>query len=385
MYQRLCNPSRKNSFLLLGPRQTGKSTLLRQWIGDSARLSIDLLEPQNERKYAVHPELLAEEMASLKRGDWVVVDEIQKAPGLLNVIHKAIESQGILFALTGSSARKLRKSAANLLAGRAFEYRLHPLSSDELGPDFKLGQVLMFGGLPKIFSFEDEADKIRFLTTYAHTYLKEEIQVEQLVRKIEPFRLFLEVAAQTSGKIINFSKLGHQAGIDGKAVERYFGILNETFIGFYLNAFSGSVRAQQRQHPKFYFFDTGVMRAIDNSIGIPVTSGSYEFGRLFEHFFIHECIKRSDYLERRYKFSYLSTKDNAEIDLIVQRPGKKTLLIEIKSSDRINQPEINKLQRLASDIRNSEAIIACRESTPRLSNGVRVLPWIDALSFTFDL
>jgi len=383
MYQRLCKPSKKNSFLLFGPRQTGKSTLLQQWLGQDARLAIDLLEPQNERKYSARPELLAEEIATFKRGDWVVLDEIQKQPKLLDVVHRSIETQGIRFALTGSSARKLRHGAANLLAGRAFEYRLYPLCRAELGKDFKLETVLKFGGLPKLYSYDDDADKVRFLMAYAHTYLKEEIQVEQLVRKIEPFRLFLEVAAQASGKILNFAKLGKQARVDGKAVERYFEILNDTFIGFYLNAYSGSVRAQQRQHPKFYFFDTGVMRAIDYSIEEPVRVGSYEFGRLFEHFFIHECIKLSNYLECRYRFAYLRTKDDAEIDLIIARPGKKTLVIEIKSADQVDQTEINKLQRLAKDIPKAEAIIACRESVARISNGVRILPWEKALTHIF--
>ncbi|MBI4677464.1 MAG: ATP-binding protein [Elusimicrobia bacterium] len=385
MYRRHLVIPKNSSFFLFGPRGSGKSTLLQNELPPSKALWLDLLDPDQEAEFQMQPgHLLERWQAAAPRPEWIVIDEVQKAPRLLDVVHQAIERHRIRFALTGSSARKLKRGGANLLAGRAFVFHLHPFSSFELGPDFSLADALQWGTLPKAAALQDPEDRKRFLRAYVQTYLKEEIQVEQAVRKVEPFRRFLEVAAQSNGEILNYSRLGREAGIEAKSVERYFQILSDTLLGFFLEAYHPSIRKRQLSKPKFYFFDLGACRAAQNALDIPVLPRTFAYGRAFEHLVILECIRLNDALERGFGFSYLRTKDDAEVDLIIERPGKSSLLVEVKSSDRVDPASLRNLRDFGKAIRGSERMVLCRERSPREADGVSILPWQDGLRRIFE-
>jgi len=385
MYRRTLNVSLNNSFFLFGPRGTGKSTFLSNIFKNKSVMWIDLLDPSLELEYSIRPNLIIERYSSLEpKPEWVVIDEVQKVPAVLNIVHLGIEKYNIKFALTGSSARKLKKGAANLLAGRAFVFNLYTLTYAELSSDFNLESVLSWGTLPKIYQFNDIKDKSRFLKSYTLTYLKEEIQSEQIVRKIEPFRRFLDVAGQSNCEILNFSKLAREANLDSKTVERYFEILVDTLLGFYLEAYSKSVRKRQLLKSKFYFFDTGVARAIQNNVDTYLSKNTYAYGKLFEHFIILELIKLNSYHEKNYSFSYLKTKDGAEIDLILSKNQKVFFLIEIKSSQTINDIEINKLRVFQKDFKDAELLMLSNEKQKRVVKEVKIFPWQEGLEFIIN-
>lgn len=382
MYQRLSNLLKSNSFFLFGPRGCGKTSLIKKQFKGLKTLWLDLLEEDLYRQYLIHPEELLQ--LDYSSYEWIVIDEVQRVPALLNHVHKMLESGvDIKFALTGSSSRKLKREVANLLAGRAFENHLHPLTYIELGEDFKLIDILNWGSLPKIFSLKGEPEKQAFLRTYVNTYIKNEIREEQVVRKLEPFVKFLEVAAQMNGKILNYAKIGRDCGVDSKGVERYFEILTDTLLGFYLEPFHQSVRKRQSQKSKFYFFDLGVKRSLERTLNIPISEQTYAFGDAFEHFFILECFRLNDYYLKDFRFSYLRTKDDFEIDLIIDRPGLKRLFIEIKSTIHLDQIEVNKYKRIKKDLGDVELWFVTREKLKRTLDGFKILPWKEALKNLF--
>ena len=387
MYSRSIQLPDNNSFFLFGPRGTGKSTLLRDQFkktADTAILWLDLLDPELEERYSQQPHLLKEELIAQKvHPTWVIIDEIQKVPELLDVAHWAIENLKINFALTGSSARKLKRGASNLLAGRAFDRRLHPLTMMELGKRFNLNEVLSYGSLPKIFQYKEDEDKKDFLTAYTRTYLREEIQVEQLTRKIKSFRNFLGFAGSLNGKIIKFSKIAQQSGIDEKSVARFYDILEDTLLGFNLEPLERSIRKRQRLSPKFYLFDLGVTRALSHQFDLNIQEGTSAYGELFESFFVLECIRYRDYLKSEDQFSYLNTKDNLEIDLIIEG-SKRKYLIEIKSKNKVIEEDLRHLRKVKTDFQSFHRIVACREKVAReTEDGIRILPYDQALKEIF--
>lgn len=379
MFHRLCKPSKKNSFFLFGARGTGKSTLLKSLSFLKGSFYIDLLSAETESKYSIEPDLLFREASALKQKQWVVIDEVQKIPKLLDVVHSLIEEKGLYFALSGSSNRKLKRGGANLLAGRAFVFPLFPLTAQEMGDDFDLNQALRWGTLPKIFDYSQDLDRIRYLKTYVHTYIREEILVEQLVRNLDPFRLFLPIAAQMNGKLINYSNISKDTGVDYKTVQKYFEILEDTYIGFFLRPYDRSVRKVQIQSPKFYFFDLGVKKSLENRLQAPLTKSTSEYGDAFESWFINECYRLNNYLELDYKLSFLRTKDDAEIDLVIQRPDKTVSLVEIKSSEKIDERHIKNLVHFSNDFPKADLVCASQVSRSQKFGRVWVLPWKDAL------
>lgn len=214
MFHRLCNPLRSNSFFLFGARATGKTTFLKEYFKDLRTLHFDFLNPEIEEDFALNPAKFAELVKAQKKTfDWVILDEIQKVPKLLNSVHSLIESHKIKFAITGSSARKLRRGEANLLAGRAFVNYFFPLVKEEYKNKIDLLKVLNFGSLPKVHSLISKEEKEEYLKSYATTYIQEEIKLEQLVRNLDPFRKFLEVAAQSNAKIVNYSNIHREIGV----------------------------------------------------------------------------------------------------------------------------------------------------------------------------
>ncbi len=376
MIPRLQHPLRSSSFFLFGARGTGKSTLLGHLFETEKALWVDLLDPEQENRYALRPgELLEQIRAGLDRFDWVVIDEIQKVPKLLDVAHSAIEAHGIRFALTGSSARKLKRDSVNLLAGRAFVYHLFPLTSTELGDGFDLTKAMHYGTLPGLQTFSNDDERKAFLRAYALTYIKEEVWAEHLIRKLDPFRRFLSVAAQSNGEIVNYSNVARDVGTDHKTVSSYFEILEDTLLGFLLEPYHTSVRKRQRQAPKFFFFDPGVTRALGGLLNVELVPGTYGFGRAFEHFVLLEMVRLNSYGQKDYRFSYLRTKDGAEVDVIVERPGGCPALVEIKSTDHVDERDIRSLTQFLPDFPNADLLCFSRDPVRKQIGDVLAVPW----------
>lgn len=360
---------------LFGARGTGKSTLIKEQFSKSS-ITFDLLDPELESELSRSPNKFKEKVLALDtKCKYIVIDEVQKIPKLLDLVHWLIENTNKTFILTGSSARKLKHGQANLLAGRAFTYNLLPFCSFELADDFNLQEALEWGTLPKTVNLTNKKLKAEFLQSYTRTYLKEEIWAEQIIKNLEPFRYFLEVAAQMNGKIINFDRISRDVGVDDKTIKNYFSILSDTMLGFFLNGFERSFRKRLSTKPKFYFFDPGVKRALDDSLDVKLKPSTSAYGEAFEHFIILEIMKLCNYNHRNYKFSYLKTKDDAEVDLIVERPGKKALFIEIKSSISVNSDSLTNLAKLSEDHGNCEAICLSQDSQPRKAGHIKILPW----------
>ena len=219
---------------------------------------------------------------------------------------------------------------------------------------------------------------------YAHTYLKEEIWGEQFIKNLDPFRRFLEVAAQTNGKIVNFSNVARDVGGSDKTIQNYYSLLEDTLIGFFLDAYHGSIRKRLNKQPKFYLFDTGVARALASLATVPLTKQTHEYGNVFEHFIILECVRLADYYRLDYRFSYLRTKDDVEIDLIVERPGKSLLCIEIKSARHIVERDLATFLRISLELGGAECVCICDEEFPKKIDHVNVLPWRMALEKYFS-
>lgn len=375
MIQRSLTLPKDHSFFLFGARGTGKSTLLKSIPFLRSSLYIDLLSQDEEERYSLHKDLLLEQAQAMKRGQWITIDEVQKIPKLLDIAHKIIEEKKIHFALSGSSARKLKRGGANLLAGRAFVFSLFPMTHQEIGKEFSLDSALHWGTLPSIFHQKNDKNKAHYLKSYAQTYLKEEIQVEQLIRNLDPFRLFLQIAAQMDGEIINYSNISKDTGVDHKTIQNYYEILQDTHLGFFLAPFSRSVRKVQIKSPKFYLFDLGIKRSLQNRLQIPILPGSFEYGAAFENWIMNELYRFNSYRERDYQLSYLRTKDDVEVDLIVERPGASSLLVEIKSSDRIDSRHLGGLENFQKDFPKAEFFCVSRVKRSQKVGKIWIVPW----------
>ncbi len=378
MVSRLCKLSKSHSFFLFGARGTGKSTLLKSVFSEAEATFIDLLDNEIEELYQKNPSFLLQQAELIKkenpRKKWIILDEVQKAPQLLNLVHKLIEEKHFHFALTGSSARKLKRGQANMLAGRAFLNYLFPLTHRELGSNFNLNQILTYGSLPSLFEM-NHADKVKYLKSYAQTYLKEEVVAEQLIRNLVPFRSFLEVAAQSAGKIINYSALARDVGVESPTVHSYFEILESTYVGFILNPFHESLRKRQNKNPKFYFFDIGLQRVLAKRIDQPLQESTFEYGDLFETFIILEIHRLSQYAEKDWTLSYLRTKDNLEVDLIIDRPGQPRAFVEIKSTRHIENIKLTGFVELLKTQKNFEAFVLSQDTKEFIRDGIQFLPW----------
>jgi len=380
MFSRLCRFSHKHSFFLFGPRGTGKSTLLKKRFNPEQSLWLDLLDSKIEDQFFRNPENLYAMVKALpKETIYVVIDEIQKVPKLLDEVHRLIEETDKMFILTGSSARRLKRGGANLLAGRAFVYHLYSLSCFELKEQFDLEKSLLWGTLPKIFSLEDNDVKEEFLRSYSDTYLKEEIWDEQVVRKLSPFRRFLEVAAQCNGKIINYANIARDVGVDDKTIKEYFSVLEDTMIGFFLEPYHNSFRKRFIEKPKFYFFDTGIVRSLSRRLSIPLVPKTAAYGEAFEHFVLLEFIRLGSYFQPEYRFSFILTAGGVEVDLVVERPGKPLLCVEIKSSDSIQESDIHSFSKITKDIPNCEAVVLSQDRFMKKFDHVTCYPWKEGL------
>jgi predicted AAA+ superfamily ATPase len=380
MFPRNIKLPKSNSFFLFGPRGTGKSTLLRERFGEDSVFKIDLLLHQTEHQYARDPDLLYRQVKALPETKTIVViDEVQKLPKLLDIVHKLIEETNKQFVLTGSSARKLKQGSANLLAGRAFERDLHPLTFEELGDAFDIESVMQWGSLPGLYQHASPEDRIDFLMAYTNTYLREEVAGEQLIRKLDPFRKFLEVAAQHNGMQINFSNIAADVGVDPKTVQSYFLILEDTLVGFHLEPYLKSARKRVHKAPKFYFFDLGVTRALANLLTLPPHPSTSYYVDLFEHLVVLEALRKESYAKTGARFFYYA-EDNQSVDLVIERPGKKLALVEIKSTDRMQEKHLKGLKACAKRFPDAELYCLSRDLQAQVMEDVRIYPWQEGLS-----
>ena len=325
MYPRLL-PCPEQSFFLFGPRGTGKSTWIRDQFREAPRY--DLLDAGEALRLLREPEALWRELNGLPPGTWAVLDEVQKAPGLLDSVHRLIEERGLRFVLSGSSARKLRRGGANLLAGRALTVSMPPLVSAEVSFEMDVGERLRFGTLPLAVT---SADPIGFLRSYVETYLLEEIKAEALTRNLGGFARFLEIAARQNGQITNVAGIARDAGISRRTVDGYFEVLSDTLLGSWLPAWKLKPGNRQVRASKFYFFDAGVARAASGRLPYPLTPE--EAGPLLETFVLTELRAYLQYRGLPYPLHHWRNYSGTEVDMLCET-GAGFVAIEIKTSRR---------------------------------------------------
>lgn len=354
--------TRKRSLFLFGPRQTGKSTVVRQQLPGARQ--INLLE--SDTYLALHraPQRLREWCT--ERGELIVIDEIQKLPQLLDEVQLGIEERKQRFVLTGSSARKLRAGGVNLLGGRARSLNFHPLSIHELGKDFELARALHHGLLPAIY-LGDEPDQD--LAAYVGAYLREEIAHEALTRNVPAFARFLEVAALCSGEQINYAKIAADAQVARTTVQEYFQILRDTLIGWDLPVWQKTVKRKAVATPKFQFFDWGVVRQL-RGLG-RVKSPSPEFGHAFEAWIGHELKTWCDYRGQGADLCFWRSRTGFEVDFIVGG----AVAVETKASANITERHLAGLAALKEEALLARYIVVCQEARRRTVDGVEILPW----------
>ena|SRR5436309_1746043 len=338
LLKRLLALRRRRSCLLLGPRQTGKSTLVRNTLPERSWV-IDLLQHDAFLRFSKEPSLFRlEAEAKIRTGATTIfVDEVQKVPELLDEVHGLIERHAARFILTGSSARKLKRRGTNLLAGRATTLRLHPLTHIEQGELFDLDRTLRLGSLPAVVT-GTEQDALELLRSYSETYLREEIQAEALVRNLGGFARFLDIVASQCGEILNYAAVARDASLAARTVQEYYQILEDTLIGFRLEPWRRSPRARLVGHARFYLFDTGVTNALNRRLTAP--SDPSTRGRLFEQWIVLECLRLLDYRGSEARMFYWRTNQGAEVDLVIERHGSLRLAAEIKAKRRIASADL---------------------------------------------
>lgn len=377
MIKRQIQLPKDKSFFLFGPRQTGKSTLLYSLFLKEKTYYYDLLKTEEFTRLSAHPELLREEVfARPQKITHVFIDEVQRIPALLNEVHYIIESPNSpFFVLSGSSARKLKRAKANMLAGRALSYHLHPLTSKELGPQFSLTKALQIGSLPVVYLEESAMEAQARLRSYVETYLKEEIELEAQLRNLGTFIHFLSIAANENGNTVNFSNIARETGTSYQSVKAYFQILEDTLLGQFIFPYNKLLRKRLSKHPKFIFFDTGVVRALTKKLNVVLEPKTPDYGRGFEHFIVLEILRQSDYQNLDYNFSYYRTESGAEVDLIIETPKGKTFAVEIKATDRVDSSHLRGLKSFAELC--PEAILCCASTSPRRRQigKIMILPW----------
>jgi len=379
MYPReLSLPLGEQSCFLFGPRQTGKTTLLSAISAHRPRFDVTLLDTETLLAYGREPGRFRREVEHwVKRhpGGIVVVDEIQKLPPLLDEIQFLLDSlRGqVTFVMTGSSARKLRRTSANLLGGRAWPYTLFPLTIRELGRDFDLGSVLRFGSLPPVIG-RPEGFCRRFLKAYAQTYLKEEILQEALVRNVPAFSRFLELAADQSGGLVNYSSFAAETGVASKTIREYYQVLEDTLVAFAVPPYTRSARKRLTRHPIYHLFDLGVCNALAGRLAAQPTRGTSAYGRLFEQFIVLELKRLLTYRELDWPMYYWRTAHGAEVDVVLEKDGG-VWAIEIKSGATIRPTELSGLRSFREDHPDARLVCVADIDRPFNVGDIECLPW----------
>ncbi len=370
MYTRRLNPP-KGSFFLFGPRGTGKSTWTREYFAGAT--TINLLDESLYQLYLADVSQFAQRLGALPKGSWVVVDEVQRLPALLNEVHRAIEERKLKFVLLGSSARKLRRGGVNLLAGRAVHRTMYPFAPEELGSDFDLGHVLRYGSIPLIWEAPEPDDALQ---AYVQLYLKEEIFAEAVVRNLPGFARFIPVAALFHGQALNVSALARDAGIARTTLQDYVTILEDTLVAGRLPAFESRLRVREKRHPKLYFVDPGLVRAAKNARGELTAE---ERGPLLEG--LVYMLLRFYRDERRIceEIFYWSPAEahKTEVDFLLRR-GAKYWAIEVKGTGKVREEHFRGLRAIA-ELRGVQRriMVYLGKERMRTKEGIEILPFAE--------
>lgn len=363
----------KKSHFLFGPRGTGKSSLIQQQLGNSA-LIVDLLHSVNYTRLLENPSQLEFMIASVPDKKIIVIDEIQRVPELLNEVHRLIEKTHHNFLLTGSSARKLKKIGINLLAGRARQAELFPLTFHEI-IDFDLQRYLQYGGLPMIYLSEEP---IEDLEAYVYTYLEQEIKAEAVVQKLPAFSRFLQLSALTSGNTLNFSSIANDAWVSGVTLREYYQILQDTFLGFIVEPWLYSTKRKAASTARFYYFDIGVKNKL---AGITSLSPKTDlFGLAFEHFIALELRAYLSYTRKKLPLCFWRTTEGYEVDFII---GNE-IAVEIKSSEKVSEKHFRGLTYLIEENKLKKYYLVSQDPIPAKYGEITALPWEQFLKQLWD-
>ena len=370
MYSRLVKEPENKSFFLFGPRGTGKTTWVRQAFPDA--VYIDLLESRLYNDLLADPQRL-QNLIPNNSNNWIIIDEVQKIPELLNEVHRLIEKYKYKFILTGSSARKLRRKGPNLLAGRALSYSMHPLTAIELGKDFNLNHSLAFGNLPSVYVESNPKD---YLESYIKAYLVEEILQESLTRNLSSFSRFLEASSFFQGSVLNISEVARECAVERKVVESYFTILEDLLLAYRIPIFSKRAKRRLIIHPKFYFFDVGVYRAL-RPMG-PLDAPDEVEGTSYESLFFQELKAVNDYYGFGYKIYYWRTSSNLEVDFVLY--GNRGLkAFEIKKRGRIPTSGFKGLKAFLKDYPTAKAYFIYGGERQMSEDAIDIIPMEYAL------
>jgi len=372
MYPRLLkiDASSSQSAFLFGPRGTGKTFWLRQHFSDAT--FIDLLHSEIFTRLVANPAKL-QSMLPTPPSHWIVIDEVQKVPELLNEVHRLIEHEGYRFVLTGSSARSLRRKGVNLLAGRALSYHMHPLTAEEMGDHFSLKSALQAGLLPNAQTISDPK---HYLETYVSTYLREEVLQEGLMRQLGDFTRFLETASFSQGSVINMSAIAREAAIDRKIISSYFSIVVDLLIGCMLPVFTKRAKRRMVAHPKFYFFDAGVYRTI-RPMG-PLDSPQEAEGPGLETIVFQHLRAINDYYRLGFTCYYWRTSSDVEVDFVLY--GEKGLFaFEVKRKRRYDHQDLKGLKSFAKDYPMAKLFLLYGGDEQFYEDNIQVLPVNKAL------
>ncbi len=356
--------SENESTFFWGARQTGKSTLLKAIYPDA--LYFDLLLFEVYERLQRNPGILKESILASEKPGPVIVDEIQRIPALLNEIHWLIANKNIQFILSGSSPRKIIRSGANLLGGRATRSELYPLIYKEI-PDFDILRALNHGLLPRHYLSNHPS---RLISAYIGSYLQEEIMAEAKIRNIHSFSRFLEVAAFSNGEIVNYTNIAAECGVSAPTIKEYFQILEDTLIGRFLPSFQKKPKRRVILSPKFFYFDIAIANHFLKRKSIEF--GSEAFGHCFEHFIYLEIYAHSKYSGLLYPISYWRTASQIEIDFVL---GDHEVAIEVKGSQQINSRHLKGLKSFAEEYRVKKLILVSNDPIPRQMDQITALPW----------
>ncbi|MFH1347570.1 MAG: ATP-binding protein [Candidatus Margulisiibacteriota bacterium] len=355
------------SFFLFGPRGTGKSTLVKQLFPNA--LYIDFLLPNYYRELSARPETLLEMIDSRPEVKIIVLDEIQKVPELLSVVHRLIEEKrGLQFILTGSSARKLKRSGTNLLAGRALMRHLHPFTAAELGPLFNLEKALDFGLVPIVLAAENPADSLK---AYLDLYIREEVQMEGLTRNIGNFSRFLEVISFSHASILNFSNIARECQLGRKTIESYVSILEDLLLAFSLPVFAKRAKRKLASHPKFYLFDVGIYKSL-RPRG-PLDQPQILAGAALEGLVAQQLRAWIDYGNSDCQLFFWRTQSGSEVDFIVY--GNNCFwAIEVKNSKSVQHKDLRALKAFGADYPEAKRILLYRGKEKLMRDGILIRP-----------
>ena len=371
MYPRLFQAPLRQSFFLFGPRGVGKTAWLHQQFPGA--LFFDMLDYQVYTELLAAPQRLGERIPQGQR-EWVVVDEVQRVPELLNEVHRLIESRRLRFALTGSSARKLRGRGVNLLAGRAVTRHMHALTALELGKEFDLKCALRYGCLPLACTSEKPED---YLKSYAATYLREEVQQEGLTRNIGAFSRFLEVASFSQGNVLNMAAVARECSVSVKVVEDYFSILEDLLIAIRLPVFTKRAKRRLIAHPKFYYFDAGVFQAI-RPRG-PLDAPDQIHGPALETLFLQQVRALNDYKDLGYRLHYWRTADGNEVDFVLY--GERGLrAFEVKMAHNVRPDDLRSLLQFRADFPQAKTHLLYLGQRRWHDRGIEVLPFTEGVT-----